>query len=271
MKHTGSSFALDGEQPCVRGRNLQAQRPRPTIQRPPTRSSLTDNKQSQTNFCGRFLRRRRFGDDLDFRNLGRRRSDDGRLRTAKDFGKGDRRTIWGREMETDGRFERSANGPDPKTKNKFNSYIAVLGKSKVSILIPDWRKVTDRNKEQIWQALLEQYDVPDNEKLREKVFSRAGDAWRGFKTRLSDYIFEDKIEELMVIVASAKVPKAAVITNETLSASITADEVPVPPNQQATRPGDTDKVTSQQQPQRLSPNRVISDILSRDRLLQPLY
>ncbi|GER51443.1 hypothetical protein STAS_28832, partial [Striga asiatica] len=86
-----------------------------------------------------------------------------------------------------------ANGPDPKTKNKFNSYIAVLGKSKVSILIPDWRKVTDRNKEQIWQALLEQYDVPDNEKLREKVFSRAGDAWRGFKTRLSDYIFEDKI------------------------------------------------------------------------------
>ncbi|GER51141.1 plant invertase/pectin methylesterase inhibitor [Striga asiatica] len=86
-----------------------------------------------------------------------------------------------------------ANGPDPKTKSKFNSYIAVLGRSKVSILIPDWRKVTDRNKEQICQALLEQYDVPDNEKLKKKVFSRAGDAWRGFTTKLSDYIFVEKI------------------------------------------------------------------------------
>ncbi|CAA0810635.1 Unknown protein [Striga hermonthica] len=87
-----------------------------------------------------------------------------------------------------------ANGPDPKTKSKFNSYIALLGRSKVSILIPDWRKVTDRNKEQIWQALSEQYEFPDKEKLRKRVFSRAGDGWRAFKTKLSrEYIFGEKI------------------------------------------------------------------------------
>ncbi|CAA0826047.1 Unknown protein [Striga hermonthica] len=86
-----------------------------------------------------------------------------------------------------------ANGPDPKTKSKFNSYIALLGRSKVSILIPDWRKVTDRYKEQIWQALSEHYELSNKEKLRKRVFSRAGDGWRAFKTKLSrEYIFGEK-------------------------------------------------------------------------------
>ncbi|CAA0815562.1 Metallopeptidase M24 family protein [Striga hermonthica] len=40
----------------------------------------------------------------------------------------------------------------------------------------------------------EHYELPDKEKLRKRVFSRAGDGWRAFKTKLSrEYIFGEKI------------------------------------------------------------------------------
>ncbi|GER34799.1 telomerase activating protein Est1 [Striga asiatica] len=55
----------------------------------------------------------------------------------------------------------------------------------------------------------------------------------------------------MANVASAKVPKATVVPNETQPASIIADEVLMAtdqPPQQATRPGDTSKKNLQQSP-----------------------
>ncbi|CAA0824221.1 Unknown protein [Striga hermonthica] len=43
-------------------------------------------------------------------------------------------------------------------------------------------------------ASFEQYDVPDKKKLRTRVFSRVGDAWRAFKTKLTrEYVFGEKI------------------------------------------------------------------------------
>ncbi|WVZ13259.1 hypothetical protein V8G54_017789 [Vigna mungo] len=63
---------------------------------------------------------------------------------------------------------------------RFTSFVALLGKSKVSILIDKWDHVPEELT----------YDVPNNNLLRRKWISYAGQRWRGFKIDLtSRYIY----------------------------------------------------------------------------------
>ncbi|WVZ08145.1 hypothetical protein V8G54_021491 [Vigna mungo] len=64
---------------------------------------------------------------------------------------------------------------------RFTSYVALLGRS----------KVPEEVKNKIWQTIMLTYDVPNNNLLRSKWISYAGQRWRGFKSDLtSRYIYE---------------------------------------------------------------------------------
>ena len=51
-------------------------------------------------------------------------------------------------------FDQSTGIPVGKNKTKFKSYMALLGRSKASILKTDWDSVDDLVKEQIWQSIM---------------------------------------------------------------------------------------------------------------------
>ncbi|WVZ13823.1 hypothetical protein V8G54_011389, partial [Vigna mungo] len=73
---------------------------------------------------------------------------------------------------------------------RFTSFVALLGRSKVSILIDKWDHVPEEVKNQIWQTIMLTCDVPNTKLLRTKWISYAGQRWRCFKTDLtSRYIY----------------------------------------------------------------------------------
>ncbi|WVY90753.1 hypothetical protein V8G54_036267 [Vigna mungo] len=49
---------------------------------------------------------------------------------------------------------------------RFTSYVALLGRSKASILIDKWDQVPEEVKNKIWQTIMLTYDVPNNNLLR---------------------------------------------------------------------------------------------------------
>ena len=51
-------------------------------------------------------------------------------------------------------FEPSTGNPLGPNRNQFKSYVALLGRSKASILKKDWDDVELRVKEQIWHSIL---------------------------------------------------------------------------------------------------------------------
>ncbi|GAU15583.1 hypothetical protein TSUD_108410 [Trifolium subterraneum] len=89
-------------------------------------------------------------------------------------------------------FDESTAKPLGENKTKFKSYVAFLGRSKVSILTDDWDSVDQSVKDEIWTDILKVWDVPHSGFLRKKWVSYAGERWRAFKTNLtSRYIHGD--------------------------------------------------------------------------------
>ncbi|KAK7281156.1 hypothetical protein RIF29_08889 [Crotalaria pallida] len=81
-------------------------------------------------------------------------------------------------------------GPD---RAEFNTFLAMEGRTKASIIIDDWRLVPKNVKELIWQSVKVTYDVPDNEIIKWKSLQVAKDGWKAFKTRLANaYIYGEK-------------------------------------------------------------------------------
>ncbi|WVZ17525.1 hypothetical protein V8G54_010507 [Vigna mungo] len=80
--------------------------------------------------------------------------------------------------------------PPQNNRARFTSFVALLGRSKVSILIDKWDHVPEEVKNKIWQTIMLTYDVLNNNLLRSKWISYAGQRWRGFKSDLtSRYIY----------------------------------------------------------------------------------
>ncbi|CAJ2660611.1 unnamed protein product [Trifolium pratense] len=89
-------------------------------------------------------------------------------------------------------FDESTAKPLGENKTKFRSYVAFLGRSKVSILTDDWDSVDQSVKDEIWTDILKVWDVPHSGFLRKKLVAYAGERWRAFKTNLtSRYIHGD--------------------------------------------------------------------------------
>ncbi|KAK7274198.1 hypothetical protein RIF29_15278 [Crotalaria pallida] len=83
-----------------------------------------------------------------------------------------------------------ARGPD---RAEFNSWCAMEGRTKASILICDWRQVPKNVKNLIWQSIKCTYEVPDDDFIKKKCLQVARDGWKAFKMRLADdYIYGDK-------------------------------------------------------------------------------
>ncbi|XP_022639176.1 uncharacterized protein LOC111242058 [Vigna radiata var. radiata] len=57
---------------------------------------------------------------------------------------------------------------------RFTSFVALLGRSKASILIDDWDHVPEQVKNQIWETIMLTYDVPNTILLRTKWISYVG-------------------------------------------------------------------------------------------------
>ncbi|XP_052736348.1 uncharacterized protein LOC108337652 [Vigna angularis] len=82
------------------------------------------------------------------------------------------------------------NGPHAE---KFRSYLGMLAKTHVSIVIASWDDVPKMEKNLLWQDILQNFDIPNNEKIRKKVLSHIAIRWRDFKTRLTRlYVFGDR-------------------------------------------------------------------------------
>ncbi|KAI5440642.1 hypothetical protein KIW84_010210, partial [Lathyrus oleraceus] len=69
-------------------------------------------------------------------------------------------------------------------------YIALQGRSKLSILIDSLHDVDDDLKNNIWTDITEVFDVsPNDSMVKNKLLTYVGERWRGFKTQLTrDYI-----------------------------------------------------------------------------------
>ncbi|BAT89122.1 hypothetical protein VIGAN_05281600, partial [Vigna angularis var. angularis] len=94
------------------------------------------------------------------------------------------------------RFDMQTCKPLGENSTKFISYVALLGRSKASILCDDWDHVPENVKNQIWQSILVTYDVPNTNLLRTKWISYVGERWKNFKTMLtSHYIYGSKTDK----------------------------------------------------------------------------
>ncbi|WVY89460.1 hypothetical protein V8G54_034974 [Vigna mungo] len=86
-------------------------------------------------------------------------------------------------------FDMSTGNVIGNNRARFTSFVALLGRSKASILIDKWDHVPEEVKNKYGKLMLT-YDVPNNNLLRCKWISYAGQRWRGFKTDLtSRYIY----------------------------------------------------------------------------------
>lgn len=87
-------------------------------------------------------------------------------------------------------FDQSTGNPLGRTRKMFKSFVALLGRTKVSILKSDWKDVEESVKNEIWQSIMQTYDVPNTDFLKKKWVAFAGERWRAFKTQLSSrYIY----------------------------------------------------------------------------------
>ncbi|CAH9107302.1 unnamed protein product [Cuscuta europaea] len=93
-------------------------------------------------------------------------------------------------------FHAKTGKPIGPHKNKFKSFVALLGRSFASILRPNWKSIEERVKNQIWESIQLTFDVPNDPRLRKRWISFAGARWRGFKTQLtSQYIFGNRCDQ----------------------------------------------------------------------------
>ncbi|KAK7361666.1 hypothetical protein VNO77_03740 [Canavalia gladiata] len=71
-------------------------------------------------------------------------------------------------------FDKATGNPLGPNNTKFKSYVALLGRSKASILKKDWDDVEMQVKDQIWETIMLTYDVPNTNFLKRKWLSFAG-------------------------------------------------------------------------------------------------
>ncbi|CAL5187231.1 unnamed protein product [Lathyrus oleraceus] len=72
----------------------------------------------------------------------------------------------------------------------FMGYIALQGRSKVSILIDSLYDVEEELKDNLWKDVQDVFIVsPNYDNVKKKILAYYGECWRGFKTHLThDYI-----------------------------------------------------------------------------------
>ncbi|XP_058740299.1 uncharacterized protein LOC131612541 [Vicia villosa] len=89
---------------------------------------------------------------------------------------------------------------DPRTKiplgenrKKFKSHVGSIARNKVSILEEYWDNVNSKVKDQIWDDIMEQWEIRDTDigVLKSKWISYAGERWRAFKTALTRRYLND--------------------------------------------------------------------------------
>ncbi|KOM27029.1 hypothetical protein LR48_Vigan358s000700 [Vigna angularis] len=72
----------------------------------------------------------------------------------------------------------------------FRSYLGVVARNKISILIPSFDHVSEGDRNIIWQDILMTFDIPNVPTLRNKCLSTVAENFRNFKSKLtSRYIF----------------------------------------------------------------------------------
>ncbi|XP_052728611.1 uncharacterized protein LOC128195373 [Vigna angularis] len=72
----------------------------------------------------------------------------------------------------------------------FRSYLGVVARNKISILIPSFDHVSEGDRNIIWQDILMTFDIPNVPTLRNKCLSIVAENFRNFKSKLtSRYIF----------------------------------------------------------------------------------
>ncbi|WVY90706.1 hypothetical protein V8G54_036220 [Vigna mungo] len=89
---------------------------------------------------------------------------------------------------------------DPKTfvaigehVTKFKSYLGNLAKFDVPILATRWGDVSEVEKNLLWQDILENWVIPDDERIRKKILSQIATRWRDFKTTMTrKFVFGSK-------------------------------------------------------------------------------
>nr|KYP41324.1 hypothetical protein KK1_037316 [Cajanus cajan] len=86
-----------------------------------------------------------------------------------------------------------ASGPNAA---KFKSYLGVLARWHVSIIIPSWDDVQEADKNLMWQDIQQNFDIPNTELMRRKMLSALATRWRDFKTFLTrEYVFGERQNE----------------------------------------------------------------------------
>ncbi|KOM49777.1 hypothetical protein LR48_Vigan08g060400 [Vigna angularis] len=76
---------------------------------------------------------------------------------------------------------------------KIRSYLDVLAKTHVSFVVNCWDDVPKVEKNLLWQDILQNWNIPNNERIRKKTLSHIALRWRDFKTRLTHlYVFASK-------------------------------------------------------------------------------
>ncbi|XP_068503674.1 uncharacterized protein [Phaseolus vulgaris] len=80
--------------------------------------------------------------------------------------------------------------------DEFMSYLGVVSRERLSILINSWDEVSEVDRNMLWEDVLANFDIPDVEPLRSKILSNIALKFRTFKSRLtSRYIFGDLKDE----------------------------------------------------------------------------
>ncbi|WVY90262.1 hypothetical protein V8G54_035776, partial [Vigna mungo] len=81
---------------------------------------------------------------------------------------------------------------DPKTfvpigehATEFKNYLGTLTRFHVPILATRWGDVLEVEKNLLWQDILENWVIPDDERIRKKILSQIVTRWRDFKTTMT--------------------------------------------------------------------------------------
>ncbi|XP_068466843.1 uncharacterized protein [Phaseolus vulgaris] len=77
---------------------------------------------------------------------------------------------------------RVASGPKA---DEFMSYLGVVSRERLSILINSWDEVSEVDQNMIWEDVLENFEISDVEPLRPKIISNIELKFRTFKSRLT--------------------------------------------------------------------------------------
>ncbi|KOM54741.1 hypothetical protein LR48_Vigan10g063300 [Vigna angularis] len=90
-------------------------------------------------------------------------------------------------------FDPRSFAPIREHATSFRSYLGVLAKAHVLIVANCWDDVLKVDKNILWQDILENGDIPNDERIRKKILSHIVVRWREFKTRMTRvYVFVSK-------------------------------------------------------------------------------